>query len=110
MNTVQLLEGMRSTIAKGWTQGCSARNRQGNPCVPCSPEAACWCLVGSFTHNPNIPMHVRISGRQAINSVLEHRNELPDIEVWNDKPGRTQQEVLDLLAEAITLASVGGYP
>ncbi len=113
--TAELLRQMRATITEGWTQGCSARNRQGNPVVPSSPEASQWCLIGSITagcteqHTLGSNLTLRQNIYQIMVKMLENRNESEWLDRYNDNPLRTQAEVLELLDEAITVAETGGY-
>lgn len=111
--TLELLKSMRGKIATGWTQGCSARNRQGNPVVPSSPEACQWCLLGAVTAMESAHYRTTVEQRtnvwRIINQLLENRNELQMPSAFNDNPARTQREVLELLDEAISVASIGGY-
>jgi len=108
--TVELLRNMRSAIDKGWCQGVSSRNRQGNPVVSYSDEASHWCLIGSVHAKLPIPSPSIISSIfDIITKLLADRNEKPDLAMYNDNPARTKEEILELLDEAISVASVGGY-
>jgi len=104
---------MRSKIASGWTQSCAARNRAGFPVVAYSEDAVQWCLVGSIGANKNVRgmsnMNVRMEVYRIIADLLANRNEPPSMELFNDKENRTKEEVLELLDEAISVASVGGF-
>lgn len=111
MRVVNLLKMMRGKIDSGWTQGCSARSHGGFPVVPYSDDARCWCLTGSMTADRVLCTDFAARGQvvNIIMKLLEDRNEKPDIALWNDAEGRTKEQVLELLDEAIQVASVGGY-
>lgn len=109
--TIELLKMMRGKIASGWTQGCSARSTAGYPVVPYS-EAACeWCLIGSMTAEKLYLSYFdeRVFATRIIRELIANRNEVPDLALYNDFDGRTRVDVLELLDEAIQVASVGGY-
>ncbi len=111
--TLELLRSMRDKIATGWTTGCCARNRQGNPVVASSPEASQWCMVGSVTARVNEGIGNSLKVRQNVYRIMElvlaDRNEPPFMDAYNDSDGRTREEVLEVLDEAISVAKVGGY-
>jgi hypothetical protein len=110
--TLELLKSMRSKIASGWTQGCSAQNRQGFPVVASCDDAVRWCLVGSTVANTYLlagRTHIRTNAWLIIQDLIRNRNETCSMDEWNDRDGRTQEEVLELLDEAITITTTGGY-
>jgi len=109
--TVELLRGMRSKIEQGWTQGCSARNRDGHAVVAYSDDACQWCLIGSISAQAmvNSIFVSRTSAYRILIELLQNRNEKPDLAFFNDAEGRTKEAVLELIDEAISVASVGGY-
>lgn len=81
---------------KGWTQGALAKNSSGIEVDMHSTEAICFCIVGAtaavvsdYTTNRKVRNHIR---------QFTPGNLIFD---WNDAPGRTLQEVNDLLDKAI---------
>lgn len=76
---VKQLEEMYSLLSKGWIQR-SFHSKDG------------YCLIGAA-------MHVRL-GRHALADVLGYK-QTASIVRFNDRPGRTQSEVLARLRKAI---------
>jgi len=83
-----------------WTQGSNARDARGNPVVPVSVEARCWCFLGKAVHllranedSDNMPLCQEVvelaSKSLGTNSLL-----------WHDAPGRTVAEVVQMLRKA----------
>jgi hypothetical protein len=112
VRTVDLLRSMRKKIATGWTQGCSARNRDGHPVVPNSESACQWCLIGSMTADMTLlnaagAAHVRARAYRILGQLLNNRNESEDLASYNDHPLRTRESVLELLDEGIAMAELG---
>lgn len=110
MTTSELLKMMRSKIESGWTQGCSARTRDGFPVVPYAENACEWCLIGSMTAEKEYVMSYESRNKASgiIRELIANRNEKPDLALYNDAEGRTREQVLELIDEAISVASVGG--
>ena len=48
---LRALKHARDAIAKGWTQGASARDVGGSIVGPHSKEAAAFCAMGALTHS-----------------------------------------------------------
>lgn len=97
MNTVA--DGLRKArellVTKGWTQGCAARDANGNPTMVRAPAATCFCGDGAVlavTHPAT-----RQSAIQALNAAAPGG----DFVSFNDAPGRTLPEVLVVFAVAI---------
>lgn len=84
MKAYQLLE------IKGWTQGASARNKDGGVTTPFSESAACFCTFGALqaAYGPEFlgPM-----------SKIEKHLNVFVIAPWNDDPARTKEEVIAML-------------
>jgi len=78
-------------IRKGWCQGTLSRTEDGTPTYLSNDAPAKWCLMGAIqqaydrdvVHNPVYEKLVSLLSEGVPN--------------WNDAPGRTQQEVIDLL-------------
>lgn len=102
------LTNARNLIEHGWTQHCMARNAKGMPVVQSSKKATCWCLTGAllkavenfvdrkFTKNLYIYLDSFIKEYKDKDS-----SPLTSLITWNDSSGRSQEEVLNLLDEAI---------
>jgi len=50
MTTLQILRAARDLISdpERHTRGANARNAEGNPVPPQSPESVCYCMVGAL--------------------------------------------------------------
>ena len=126
---VDLLSRTRSVLARGWTQGASARAQNGTPVVLSTSDyerAVCWCLSGAvFASTPQDK-----DNRNQVNRMLwragralsypmdlelgiDNRRIGPDddrryrwlLEEFNDEEGRTQDEVLALVDKALEIAT-----
>lgn len=96
---VQELQAIRNVVARGWTQGCAARDANGNAVGSLSPDAVKWCLAGARSRAWED--NARREGPVNLSEYL-----LPGsggYVNWNDAPGRTQEEVLAFLDEAIKI-------
>lgn len=80
---------------KGWTQNEYARDGEGRPCDPNSPEAVCFCALGAIRRSTLD----RRAMRKAIDLIKKASKHPNGIDVWNDETGRTADEVIDLLEE-----------
>jgi hypothetical protein len=84
-----------------WTQGALARNRDGRVCMPGSPDAESWCLIGAIcrTYRDNESLNAAI---EAVDRVITGgcHDGIDEIEEWNDYPGRTFEEILEVLEKA----------
>lgn len=82
-----------------WCQGAMARDQSGDG-VPIGSNAACrWCALGALT---------RCYGARGLDAFLhaidalrahEQVRALGGVNLWNDRRGRTQEEVVALLKE-----------
>jgi hypothetical protein len=99
----EVLIQAREKIARpgGWTRGCSARDIAGRSVLTTDPDARSWCAVGA------IMGAARENGsdwQDAFNQI--HRLAVTDnpsltVTGWNDRSGRTQDEVVALFDRAI---------
>lgn len=86
-----------------WTQQCSARTETGFPCLPNSPEAACWCATGAI--------YAQLQRRNFFHPALIYLAAVIPMDglvAWNDAKGRTQAEVIRALRDAAGLARSEG--
>lgn len=100
------LKEVRDLLAESsrWTKGHFAKkSKLGYSGVPVnSVEATCWCLEGAcLLKAPSVVVF-----RKVIESLAVEIGEIspPDISFvveWNDREGRTHQEVLELLDRTI---------
>jgi hypothetical protein len=100
-----LLSGARKLIAFSWTQDADARDADGFPIDPSSPDAVCWSLLGAL-----VAGYERLLWSDGERAALEElartclllgdvldSDSLTD---WNNVPGRTQADVLAALDRA----------
>jgi hypothetical protein len=102
MKTSEVLRQARKLIEKPehWTRGANARKANGLQCSPNSIEAFCFCSNGALSrvapvfedYNPAYLALTRVCGDSFIS--------------FNDAPGRTHAEVLDLLDRTIAAEEV----
>lgn len=86
-----------------WIQEAFAQDATGHPVSPRSENAVCWCVMGALKRNDwNLVGIFAEAFRYLCSAVDEWA---PD---WNDKPGRTQAEVLTAFSKAISLAEEAG--
>lgn len=100
MSVAESLYGIREIIKKGWCQGVSALDSDGNEVHPYSGFAVEWCLSGAiecYLHSPSEALDVTYALRSAGEIVLE------DISLWNDDERRTKEEVIALIDKAIEI-------
>lgn len=97
MTAPEVLEAAADLLERpgAWTQGAFARDRKGWPQVSHDCRAICFCAVGAI---------YRVSGYgPATSEAFSHlssqvrRNNIGE---WNDKPNRTQSEVVAALRQA----------
>jgi hypothetical protein len=105
MTILDVLKEARQLLQKGWCQNDHATDQKGH-CVDIGDEnAACWCLSGAVRHSLFGQYHLKI--REEVFTVLAQVIEMPyaspesAILNWNDKKGRTQEEVLMIVDKAI---------
>lgn len=82
-------------IRKGWTQGFSARNREGCGVDPKSSCAVKWCALGAIS----AAYQSRHKWADALTK-LEVAVGTKGIGAWNDDPKRTKSEVLAAFRKA----------
>lgn len=84
-------------IAIGWHQGSLAKDSNGDPATPESPDACSWCLTGAIwavcdhkgAEYKVLMTHIRkVLGTDAV-------------VFWNDQTGRTKEDVLKLLGKVL---------
>lgn len=94
-------------IEKGWTQRVAARDARGDPVSVDSPRAACFCVGGAimaasvkgvdYVEARNHFAHFALSAPGSVSPSV--------VAAFNDHPGRTREEVIAKLDEAIAAAS-----
>lgn len=89
-----------------WTQGAYARKADGTELqTPLAKSATCYCMFGAMAvacrTNPENGGNAKYS--KAVTAVLDSLR-ISSIDFWNDRPARTQAEVVHALREAARTA------
>ena len=81
-----------------WTQGAGARSGNGGVVLGSDVTAVCWCVIGAI--GKCYPSNAE--SLAAMHKVwLElNKNGFDGIANWNDDPGRTYEEVVEVLRKA----------
>lgn len=101
-SVVEVLTDARAKVQQGWNTGCLARDKSGCQVDPLSPNACSWCAEGALW----TPVETISQFNAAAEFIGEVVRELHHVRLvqFNDAPGRTQAEVLDLFTRAIERA------
>jgi hypothetical protein len=98
METLEFLRAWRMQIdtPEKWTRGCAARLANDTSCHWRNEAATKWCLLGAYDVTD------RKFG-EGVNALLRVEQLSPNsrLSSWNDAPGRTHAEVMNLLDKAI---------
>ena len=109
MKSVEVLTKARELISDPakWTQGASAKNRDGKVVGLMSDDAECFCLIGAIDR-------ITLDGEDADNDTAWAGAEAyrltrdaiggGAISEWNDEPKRTHADVISALDAAIEKA------
>lgn len=103
MTPRELLVKMRERLTPpgAWTQRAYARDAGGRTLLYQHPDATCFCLAGAMlTCAPYWTETTRLRAMTLLDSLCGG-----DFVDWNDKAGRTQADVLELLDKAIVQAA-----
>lgn len=120
MNKVHALEQARELVRAGWCQGSAAKMGDGRECMATHEHAAQFCTDGAVVR-VTWPWHEEESEelwhvtegcwdylvdaiRELYGWDMSEHTPWAIIHEWNDEPGRTKDEVLDLFTTAIALA------
>ncbi len=95
MTVIEILHAARALIARGWTQHTFALDENGLVVKP-TMKAKCFCIGGAFRALGDCGDWAR--ARCTLKECLPGYPPLVD---WNDVPGRTQADVLELFDRAI---------
>ena len=96
------------TPPEAWCQNANARDAAGNCCDPGDAAAARWCIDGALARaggNANLDTLATTNHWKAVAVQLKPRTAgFGSLTIWNDRPRRTQRQVLALLDRAIAAA------
>lgn len=100
-----LLEHALELIRRGWTQDTDARAADATPVRPWDDRAASWSLLGALV--AAVEHTAAVDGEHAAISELAHACILladildtDSLDVWNDSPDRSHDEVLAAIETA----------
>ena len=101
MDGQDVLRETAHLVGRGWCRGADARDVSGSAVAPGDPAATAWSLVGALAVVSDAPGADLTALRDALWGISAV---IPDwsLETWNDAPGRTQAETLQMLADAST--------
>jgi len=101
----------REFVAFGWCQGSDARDARQLPVQPWSTEATSWSLLGAIVAAADLPAEpgaVTLGPLRRALAALAELIEEPLLANWNDRAGRTQEDVLRTLDAARMLCADWG--
>ena len=106
VQTLTILTDARKLLSRtgAWTQGAYARDAAGVGLRASEPTACSWCIQGAMFKVRNLTGNLATPEiLRAQEALLRHTNEsdTAGLWCWNDQPGRTQEEVLDLFDKAL---------
>jgi hypothetical protein len=91
-----LIDAASILSTKGWTQFVSARKGGlQKQCSAMDPDAECFCLSGALYFASKKNFQTGIYSEEAFASITDFLGRCPV--VWNDQPGRTKEEVVQVL-------------
>ena len=82
-----------------WCQDSFCQDANGAPMLSGSAEACKRCMVEAINHCYSDDDEA-LTAQKKVYDTLYKRNCTDVLTVWNDKPGRTKEEVIELLKEA----------
>jgi len=110
---VDVLRRARQLIERGWVQGPFAITKDGTHCSPTLKCASAFCAAGArdrACHElAGSDLFVAVSARNLLNKSAESLGS-PSYIHFNDKPGRTKGEVLEMFDKAIAIAQPDVQP
>lgn len=106
-DATKMLKQARIDLANGWTQGCYARDQEDRWVKVTDPSACKWCLSGAlnlaYARAPIEDMELRYRTFESATGTIAWLLQSEPVVDWNDKIGRTQEEVLELVDQAIAI-------
>jgi hypothetical protein len=96
-----MLREARKRVARGWCQGAVARDGDAHAVQAWSADARSWSLLGAILASWHD--HTSVEPIETSLDALWRAMKRDRLEVWNDRPGRTQEEVVAAFDRAIAL-------
>jgi hypothetical protein len=99
MNGHDFLFETAALIREGWCSGADALDGAGQPVAVSAPAAKAWSLTGALARvsdRPNASLQSLSDALWGISGAI------PDwsLDGWNNTPGRSQAQTLEMLADA----------
>ena len=102
--TLEILTGARALIQEGWTQHSYGRDAEGIPCRDLA-DATCFCAIGALIMTDRGAKPSENCNKATLLLTQEIPPEFYSrLDDWNDRPERTQAEVLAAFDRAIEMA------
>ena len=111
---LELLRMAGDLVAQGWSQHADARTAWGEPTQAWADEAAQWSLLGALVASLE-RLDERNEGRRLIEDLARVCVALADVidcdslELWNDDPARTREQVVHSLDAASHLLPAAAF-
>ena len=102
---ITVLINARDLVAKGWTQGCAARNKEGEEIGAAGPHATHFCPLGSIIAVSDNYGPLYGAAYWLFRACLPNFK-LNSISKWNDHSDRTQADVVAMFNKAISRGEV----
>ena len=83
-----------------WTHKANARDARGYAITANDPAAKSWCLHGAMHHCYGYGTSKFSAAHARVEQLLDARRYRGGLIAWNDTPGRTYDEVMDLVRRA----------
>lgn len=106
MKAKGLLQRARLNVMDGWCQHVYYKDALGRPCG--MGQASCYCAMGALVqascgYGDTFATHsFSRAARMLQDQVTKlEGNGLVNVQQWNDEPGRTKQEVVELYNKAL---------
>lgn len=104
--TRSILIEARSRLERGWTQGVHAKNAAGDTVYVSDPSAVSYCATGALMaaakmECPSIMDIGDLEAYRLLSAGLPGTKSIAGLQLFNDDPGRRQNEVLALFDSAI---------
>lgn len=94
-----VLEQGRGFVKKGWNKQEFAYDVNGRPVSTTSPDAVTWCALGGMLRASK--EMDSIAAQDEAETAFMAANRITTIGYWNDKKGRTKEQVLKAFDRAI---------
>jgi hypothetical protein len=101
---LKILHEVKRRLTKGWTQKAYARDEFGGSVDMDYSRACQWCLVGAmFVSRAHVGAFM--DDLAQVDNILCQKAKTGELVQWNDRFGRTKEEVLDLVQHGIDVVN-----